>query len=122
MTSRKCKQADDASTDVDNDNFVDSPASSNPESKSEADNDAGIMIEEVCHCALLVIQPLTTSIVIQIIDILPSKTVPEPNNGKVTSKSKHKRLASVQQRKKLWRHSVKIEEIEDEDSPHRLST
>jgi hypothetical protein len=120
-TSRKRKQADDASTDVDDDNFVDSPASSDPESESEADNDAGIMIEEVRHCALLVIQPLTTSIVIQIVDILPSKTVPEPNNGKVTSKSKRKRLASVRQKKKLRRHSVEIEEIEDEDSPRRLS-
>ena len=78
------------------------------------------MIKEVCHCALLVIQLLTTSIVIQIVDILPSKTVLEPNNGRVTSKSKCKRLASVRQKKKLWRHSVEIKEIED--SPHHLST
>lgn len=66
-------------------------------------------------------QLLTTSIAIQIVDILPSKTVLEPNNGKATLKSKRKHLASVWQKKKSRRNSVKIEEIEDEDSPRHLS-
>lgn len=62
IMTRKRKHVDDGSTDIDDDNFVDSPASSEPETESEAD--AGIMIEEVCLCALTVIRCRQKSIII----------------------------------------------------------
>jgi hypothetical protein len=58
----------------------------------------------------------------QIADMLPSKTVPDANNGKKPKrKPKPKVMATAPPKKKARASSVEIEEIEDEDSTHNIA-
>ena len=62
----------------------------------------------------------------QVAEMLPSKTIPEVNNGKnlkQTCKSRPKAaMATAPPKKKVRACSVEVEEIDDEDSTHNIAT
>jgi len=73
---------------------------------------------------LLPILQLTEVYTLQIADMLPSKTVPEINNGKKqthTLKPKVKVTTTAPLKKKARPHSVEVEKIEDEDSAWNIT-
>lgn len=73
---------------------------------------------------LLPILRLTVVYTLQIADMLPSKTVPEINNGKKQMralKPKVKVTATAPPKKKVRSHSVEVQEIEDEDSARNIA-
>jgi hypothetical protein len=80
--------------------------------------------DEVSGHRILPILWLTEVYTLQIADMLPSKTVPEINNGKkqiCRLKLKVKVMATAPLKKKVRAHSVEAEEIEDEDSTHNIA-
>ena len=67
---------------------------------------------------------LKHTISLQVADMLPSKTIPELNNGNrcmLKPKPKKKTIAATPP-KKVKACSVKVEEIEDNDSPHNITS
>ena len=123
IAKRKRTAIDNTDTDADDDNFA---ASSTDDGSGDDDNITGMIISNEEVKKKYIYYPLKIVDFSQVADMLPSKTIPEVNNGKKlmrkpTRKAKVSATVTVPPKKKVRVRSVEVEEIEDEDSTRNIT-